>query len=408
MIFDCDDGINSTLANVTELQHLYTCSKYMPSFHWWVEVPVIGILCVIGMVANALALLVWRSEASQKRSTFLLQVLAITDNFYLLIAVFVLPLKCLLPQLELGLKRVSPLMLYLQNTAQSLCIWMIVLVTVERFVYVCRPMHASLLLDMPMKCRLVWLVCGACFVYNLPYLFCYCVWGWYKQLRPGVDGYLLEIGFSSISRFVLMFLIPMLSLAVMSARLVRTMSSRRRHQTLSSIGDVEQMDISDVSGTEKQSRGRSNGFDVSVENCPTSTGSTRLQLLRSGSHLVSNSRSSQERRTTILLGIIVLIFVLCQLPEVMYNIAYFHYLSSMSRGPDYFGNGNANFSFNHTFNEAPVINDAALLMLHQIDYLAPISHLTVVINSSANFFVYLLFGNRFRQKLVEIFKRRHT
>ncbi len=204
----------------------------------------LGVVCVIGLIANVLALLVWRSNREHRQSLFLLQILAVTDNFYLMVTVIVLPIICLFPQIELSLMQVSPLTYYLQNAAQSLCIWMIVLVTAERYIFVCRPLQASRIIKTSRKCWLVGLVYMFGCLYNLPYLLCYCIQDLRKQPNPGCYRALLKIALP-VSRFVLMFLIPVVALSVMSVCLIRALWRLHRRHTMTALAEIEHVDLGD-------------------------------------------------------------------------------------------------------------------------------------------------------------------
>ncbi len=369
MVFQCHHQVdkaekkinttNITTGNITT--PLTTFPETNPPFDWWVEVPVVGALCVVGLVANCLALVAWRSRKESRRSLFLLQVLAVTDNFYLLITALALSISQIFPQVKFAFDQVGPLIFYLQNTAQSLCIWMIVLVTTERFVYITRPLHAPQMLRMKRKWWLVGLVFAFSILYNLPYLLCYCVQDGRKLYRAGINRGFMHVGFESVSRFVLMYLIPLVVLTVMSVALVRAITTMlRRRQTLVSATDTEVM-------TELQNSERA---DDQNEVFDSTTRNTHSLLSPSG-RLVTPQSGNDERRSTILLVIIVLIFMLCQLPEVIYNILYLW---------------------------------PSATLFQPLDYLGLVSNLALVINSSANFFIYFFFANQFRQRVILMFK----
>ena len=361
--------------------------------YWWVECPVIGLLCVVGLIANSLALMVWRSSREHRHSLFLLQALAITDNFYLLIALFVLPIQGALPELSDSFKEISPLTIYLFNTAQSLCILMIVLVTVERYIYVCHPFQASQTLRATRKFWLVGLVYAFSFLYNLPYVVCYCVeevrdnpnFAYYrKKVRPGVNSDLLKRVYEQGLRFVLMFLLPLLTLAVMSRRLVHDIHNVRRQETTASICETGNANLEDNSenggcdsfiredscAPQHASRGSTNQYDSKQHHVT----SFRLRLYPPNQVSQSQNDSSGRKITTLLI-IIVCIFMVCQSLEMIYIFINFLPLD--------------------------------LCTLLKVDVIAPISHVLLVVNSSANFFVYFIFGNQFRKSFFGMMRLRH-
>ncbi len=389
--------LNFTLENSNATVNHFNNCKISDASYWWVECPIMGLLCGVGLIANSLALMVWRSSREHRHSLFLLQALAITDNFYLLVALFTLPIRVSLPEKGNFFAEISPLTSYLLNTAQSLCILMIVLVTTERYIYVCHPFQASQILRTTRKCLLVGLVYAFSFLYNLPYIACYCVLqiekSAYKIVRPGVNGKLLREVYEHGSRFMLMFVLPLLALAVMSRRLVRDIRIVRRRETVVSICETEHADLDDHSenGGCESFKGETPG-EVETAAHYTSRDSSDQHVSNSHnkqSHVPSyrfklyppnqmNQAQSESNggKTTTLLTIIVFIFMVCQSMEMIY--IFFNLLQL-----DY-------------------------CTLFKVDVIAPISHLLLVVNSSANFFVYFVFGNQFRKRFFRMIRFRHV
>lgn len=385
-------------------------------YYWWVEGPVIGLLCVVGLVANSLALLVWRSSRKHvhhvhSHSLLLLEALAVTDNFYLLIALFVLPVRVLWQDTHNVFEEISPLTVYLLNTAQSLCILMIVLVTAERYIYVCHPFKASQTMRRAMKYWLVGLVYAFSFLYNLPNMGCYCVvplekgydnttFNYAMVPRPGVNRHLLVHVYERGSRFVLMFLLPLLALAVMSRSLVRVIRSATRPEPMVPVCDMEHADLGGQcmqcenmgsdSGRRYQLDENVSKPDHPSRNNPdqhvTNNHSAQNNLPRCHFTLYTPNRISEtqsygtERKITSLLTVIVFVFMVCQSVEMIYF--FIDYLAADLLQSDFCTRA-------------------------IVDMIAPISHLSLVVNSSANFFVYFLFGNQFRKRCCGMLGLRH-
>ncbi len=397
--------INSTTPNSGSIGGNVTLFQCNINYQWYslVEGPLISLLCVVGLVANSLALLVWRSSREHRNHLFFLQVLAITDNFYLLVAFFALPLMKFLPKdstLFVTLNEITPLMSFLQNTAQSLCILMIVLVTTERYICVCRPLEVHRALTKNGKCWLVGLVYVSSALYNLPYLVSYCMGitgkGLEERGKSGTSGFVRH-WHAHASRFLLMFLLPLVALAVMTWRLIRAIRQVRRRQTLVSVCDTDQADLGDHCENKDSDCDRGEPLDE-VKPCrdhpnPNISNprerhemrclhpmhhqrvtSSRFKLSltsRRGSESLTNR---QGRKTTTLLVIIVCIFMICQSPEMIY-----------------------------IFSKLLTIDICAWIIFYAI---GKISHLLLVVNSSVNFFVYFIFGNQFRESFFRMFRRR--
>ena len=90
-------------------------------------------------------------------------------------------------------------------------------------------------------------------------------------------------------------------------------------------------------------------------------------------------RQNDKINTTVILISIVVIFVLCHLPRITIDVY--------------------EFSVMETF-----INCSGILTpAYPIQILAPISDFLVFLNSSCNFFVYTLVGNKFRKEFCKVF-----
>ena len=127
----------------------------MVTYRLVVDVYVVGILCVVGWVGNALSVAVLRRDRrryKQGTTNWLLQTLAIVDTTYLITSVFIQPLKTIYDQTNSGdgggdrswfhrvYPYVEPHAWALASIAQTTTVWLVLLVTVDRFFAVCLPM----------------------------------------------------------------------------------------------------------------------------------------------------------------------------------------------------------------------------------------------------------------------------
>ena len=123
-----------------------------------VDVYVVSALCVAGVVGNLLSMVVLRRDRDRPNATnWLLQALAVVDTVYLVASVLIQPLKTVN---DVGdpagggggggggaralLRRVFPYVephaWALASTAQTATVWLVLLVTVDRYVAVCQPL----------------------------------------------------------------------------------------------------------------------------------------------------------------------------------------------------------------------------------------------------------------------------
>ena len=121
---------------------------------------VLSAICVIGLLGNTLAFIVMRSERLTRGATFLLQVLAVVDNFHLvtcwlwfafLTMYFFIPLtEPLLPWYPL----ILPYLLVLDLAAHATSVWILVLAIIERHSAVCHPSYISSVTKHTRRCAI--------------------------------------------------------------------------------------------------------------------------------------------------------------------------------------------------------------------------------------------------------------
>jgi len=119
-------------------------------FHFVVNTPLIGALCVFGLFGNTLSLFVLERDRRNRVAVFLLQSLATADNLVLCVAFVQLSVVYgLLPAVgraDAQLAMTPYLVKYVNPVGymvQSCTIWITVLLAVNRYVAVCRPFIAA-------------------------------------------------------------------------------------------------------------------------------------------------------------------------------------------------------------------------------------------------------------------------
>jgi len=170
-------SVLSTSAGVS-----YTSGRLSPPpdrvFKMAVDVYVVGALCLMGLVGNALSFVVLRCDDDVKHATsWLLRALAVVDAFYLVTCVLIQPLRTIHHQTDwlpntFGhvYTRLEPFIWPLASIAHTITVWTVVLVTADRYAAVRWPCNKRL--RSRLRARLsVLAVVTAAFIYNLPMFF---------------------------------------------------------------------------------------------------------------------------------------------------------------------------------------------------------------------------------------------
>lgn len=305
-------------------------SLHETTFHMVVELYLISLLCFVGLFGNIVSIVVLRKDKERKEALFLLQALAIADGLYLIVALLRYPLKYIVPD-ELTYTVMQPYVFPLLKVCQAIAIWMMVLVTIDRFIYVCHPLRAPLIFNSRSRRIMAISVFVICFLYNLPRFFDSCIRSFFNPCTNTTVASMVYVpAFHNVLYFdiymyglylVLLYVGPLSILTFMNFRLVKAIKhSIQRHRDCS------------------------------------------------GNNLNDNN-------ATLVLIIIVLVFLVCETPELILKV-----IILIDRNV-----------------ESMQIYDSGVVSL------TTISKLLMVINSSVNFFIYLTFGKRFRKVLRETF-----
>jgi len=210
---------------------------------------------------------------------------------------------------------------------QSAAVWTVVLVTIERYIAICKPLHApryNTVYRYRVAVGIVWI---ASFLPFFAGIF---------ALR-GIENFSDEVyyRYEYITCSVVIFVVPLPLLIILNNRITNAIrqSNVFRQQQLQSRG------INDV------------------------------------------TMKSNERRSTMLITVVITVFIVCQLPRVGTNIVLLLLYSGLGlRMPD-----NVKYMLNFSGD------------------LDPITSVLLIINSSINFFLYVAVGRRFRQTFISLF-----
>ena len=322
--------------NCSAQSMLISAKKPVPTYEVVLELYLISLLCLVGLFGNVVSVVVLRRDKERCDALFLLQALAVADASYLVVALLRYPLRFLLGHPDIHTV-MQPYVFPLLKTFQAVCIWMMVLVTVDRYVYVCKPLKAPQMFNLKSRHTMAVVVFVAGFVYNLP--------RWFDSYimriahpcgdailvrmvyRPAFSNSLYHDVYQSAFYIICLYLAPFTALIIMNFKLVQAIKhSRRRHREFRSSG-----------------------------NGPV------------------------ENNATLVLIIIVLVFIVCETPELIIKV-----ISTIER---------------HT-------KSGNVFSTQAFRYPIILSEVLMVVNSSINFIIYVTFGRRFRHVMKETFKYR--
>jgi len=356
--------MNSSLLSTMVRQDVYSDAT-LRQYKIVVEVYVVGTLCVVGIAGNALSIAVLGRDQTNRRTTgFMLQMLAVADAVYLVGCLFIQTLNCAvkwtdwLPEaVRRGWPYVEVYAWPMASMAQTTTVWLVVVLTADRYIAICRPLHAaqySTVSRVRSAVATVWIVAA---LYNLPRFFerVVVVDVSANSTSPTVTSsadlevpttspeMIVDGGRATVQRtamredalyvfvyktclfFVVRFLIPFTALAFFNQRLIAAMRA-----------------------------------------------SDRIQQ-RSARYALSGGR--KERQHTQTLIVVVVVFVVCELPDLILRA----WLALHQHAPDQVA-----FPF------------------YRLLYVNIASNLLLTVNSCINFVIYCFMGRRFRLVLLQM------
>ncbi|XP_013407061.1 FMRFamide receptor-like [Lingula anatina] len=239
--------MNSSLENVTE------CStRVSDSWIWALFFSTQSVICitfiVFGLFGNTLSFVVLRRENPKTTTALTLQALAVTDSVYLLCHFFFLSLMGIVKYVGTARHYVDVygyLMLFvkpLMYISQQCSIWFVVLVTVDRFVVVCRPLKSGAFCTMTRARKHVIIVAILSLIYNMPRWFeldlgfCYDVdLGHMRPInsdKEWMDADAYKYFYAMVLNSLVNFIAPMAILVFVNTSLILALrkAGKRRHE----------------------------------------------------------------------------------------------------------------------------------------------------------------------------------
>src|SRR5688572_14968765 len=161
-----NQGMTSAANNETDGYNRYKMA---------VDVYTVGCLCLFGLSGNILSIAVLGRDRSIRRTTgFLLQMLALSDTTYLIACFFYQTLNAveeltdwMPPEVARRWTYVEPFIWPFASIAQTSTVWLVLVVTADRYVAICSPLHAPQYSTMSRVREMVVLVWTMAVLYNL-------------------------------------------------------------------------------------------------------------------------------------------------------------------------------------------------------------------------------------------------
>ena len=306
----------------------------LQQLNYWINGVITNIVVILGLIGNILTIVILSQRAMRSSTNYYLSALAVCDSIVLISTAFLIGLP--------GIPNMSGYMSYvfayvvsyfypLALIAQTATIWLTVSFTVERYIAVCHPLKAASMCTISRAKIVIIGVSLGSSLYNIPRWFDYQpVSNWNPSTNETVvipertefsqNHIYLQVYFSWLY-VPIMCIVPLLVLSILNTFLILAVRKSQRQRK-----------------------------DMNV-------------------------KQSRENNVTIMLVTVVIVFIICQVPALVYNIAF----------------AIDNAYVNNTFG-------------YQV--LSNIRNFLVNFNSAINFLLYCALGQKFRRIFLHTFFRR--
>ena len=337
-VFDYYDYLEDNIEIVQE--HCQAYQKYY-NYKAIIDIYIVGVLILFGLVGNTISVIVLNSDNVNRTVAFLLQSLAVADNFYLVSCLFLQTIRALgdcttwAPNLREVYPHWEAYIWAFAAISQTTAVWLVVLVTLDRYFAICHPFDVNRLCTLPRAKIIVACITGIAVIYNIPRFFeheivqrfDYCL-RTYKTVAEHSEmrkSKIYFIVYKTSMYIIFRIIVPLITLFVLNIRLVIILKgAMRRHASM-----------------------------------------TR-----------SNQTSRNDSFTPILITVVT-VFLICEVPDAMVRIA---------------------ITVSH-FNENFTLNSLRLT------YITTFTNLLLTVNSSVNCLIYCITGKRFRLLLKRLLFR---
>ena len=325
------DGLSGLLDNRTILNSTMDLSSQM---EYYLNGVVTICVILLGLVGNFLTVVVLTRKTMRSSTNCFLTGLALWDMMVLVCTLLLMTLSHFSSSYRETVQPYIVVYIYpLALVAQTSTVWITVSFTVERYIAVCHPLKAARMCSINRARIVIISVSVVSFLYNMTRWFEYeivhlasknstvmtTVFYEFNKTEFGNNLLYNKIYYSYFYPFI-MFVIPLSSLAIFNTCLIHAVKKSQKQQK-----------------------------DMNV-------------------------RQSRENNVTIMLVSVVIVFMMCQVPAAVYNVAYAIDLETVE-------------------------NRLGWLIL------SPVRNFLVTFNSAINFLLYCAFGQKFRRIFMRTFCR---
>ena len=246
-LLEVDIQINSTQTAASSC--LDKTPEGLRNYRIVVNVFVVGILCLVGFVGNALSIAVLRKDRDKKNTTnWLLQTLAVADTLYLCASVFIQTLNTIRadtnwwPDLQRAFPYLEPYIWPFASIAQTITVWLVMLVTVDRYIAICLPLRTNIRTLQRTKLAVA-IVILAAILYNVPRFLEREIVTKFNECTNSTDTKTEQTQFrksrvyflvyKTIMYFIFRAIGPLLALIILNLRLVKALREvRKKHRDM--------------------------------------------------------------------------------------------------------------------------------------------------------------------------------
>ena len=379
--------VNTSLLNASNalaaIEGDFARVSYPCKHLWYILYGLSSSFSGLGILGNIISFIVLHKSANNV-ANYLLKSLAIADSLYL-IGAFIVPsygvwLISIGENLLSRSRYYRDLLTYcwpLVNMFQMTSVWMTVLIAGNRYIAVCKPLHATYLCTTGRVRLEMWLMIFLIMIYNIPVFFEYRYDDVFnttknstKTINVGlISNHLYLLLYWGIANCVFFFFLPLSILIFLNAHLICALKNANQ----------QRQQISNSFPHEDSCTGSSTITFSLIDQLPRGSTATETTRAQSQSMIRVNrsATSSDENDITLVMIIVVLVFIVCETPAAV-NYAFLSY---------------------YMFKDIPLF-ESDECTLYQRFY--ETAHLLIVFNSSINFIIYCLLRRQFRQRLAEL------
>ena len=234
----------STITNMSILQD----QSVNAIFKFVINVIVMGMCCVIGLVCNILSIVILQTDRRKMTMIILLQGLAVSDSLFLLYTLLYSTVRTAMFHHDVSewehhiSNCIIAYVLPFGWIAQTTSIWIVCLVTIDRYIAICHPFIAERHCTVRRCRQLLILVWTLSLAFNIPRFFYYhqMAFGEDQEMTSGIFVAHTDVTHDAWEIYhtvyhlgltiAFLFIIPLPILVILNILLIREISSARRRQ----------------------------------------------------------------------------------------------------------------------------------------------------------------------------------